>query len=169
MSIGTKELMIKMVISAWESYFQRVNKLFENLSDEQLQKQVAPGRNTGTYLLGHLVAVTDGMLPLLGFGEKLYPGLDKIFLESPDAAGLTMPSIPELRIYWKNVNNKLSENMNAMSADDWFARHNAVSQEDFTKEPHRNKLNIIINRTNHQSWHYGQLLFLQPGTGQADS
>jgi len=163
MNMGNTELMIKMVVSAWESYFQRVNKLFENLSNEQLQKQVAPGRNTGIYLLGHLTAVTDGMLPLLGFGEKLYPGLDKIFLESPDASGLKMPSVAELRTYWKTVNDKLSENIKAMNPDDWFTRHSAVSQEDFEKEPHRNKLNIIINRTNHQSWHYGQLLFLQPG------
>ena len=163
MSVGNNELMIKMVIAAWESYFQRVNKLFENLSDEQLQKQVAPGRNTGVYLLGHLTAVTDGMLPLLGFGEKLYPELDKIFLESPDASGLKTPPVAELRSYWKAVNEKLSKNINAMNPDNWFTRHSAVSQEDFLKEPHRNKLNIIINRTNHQSWHYGQLLFLQPG------
>ena len=151
-----------MVISAWESYFQRVNKLFEQLSDEQLQKQVAPDRNTGTYLLGHLTAVTDGMLPLLGFGERLFPNLDKIFLESPDGAGLEMPSLPELRENWKTVNDKLSESIKTVKADDWFTRHNAVSPEDFLKEPHRNKLNIVINRTNHQSWHYGQLLFLKP-------
>src|SRR6478735_3889359 len=159
MSIEIKELMIKMVISAWESYYQRVNKLFEKLSDEQLQKQVAPGRNTGTYLLGHLTAVTDGMLPLLGFGDRLYPNLDKIFLESPDGKGLELPSLAELREYWKKVNDKLSESIKAVKADDWFTRHSAVSPEDFLKEPHRNKLNIIINRTNHQSWHYGQLLF----------
>jgi len=163
MSIGTNELTIKMVISAWESYFQRVNKLFENLTDDQLQKQVAPGRNTGTYLLGHLTAVTDGMLPLLGFGEKLYPELDKIFLDSPDASGHKMPSLAELRNYWKTVNDKLSESIKSMKPEEWFTRHSAVSAEDFEKEPHRNKLNIIINRTNHQSWHYGQLLFLQPG------
>lgn len=162
MPVEIKEIVIKAVISAWESYYQRVNKLFEKLSDEELEKQVAPGRNTGTYLLGHLTAVTDGMLPLLGFGERLFPQLDKIFLESPDGAGLEMPSLPELRKQWRAVNDQLLENINAMKMDDWFTRHNAVSEEDFVKEPHRNKLNIIINRTNHQSWHYGQLLFLQP-------
>ena len=162
MSIEIKELIIRMVVSAWESYYQRVNKLFEKLSDEQLQKQVAPGRNTGTYLLGHLTAVTDGMLPLLGFGDRLYPQLDKIFLESPDGPELEMPSVPELREYWKIVNEKLTECIKSVKPDDWFNRHSAVSPEDFLKEPHRNKLNIIINRTNHQSWHYGQLLFLKP-------
>jgi len=36
----------------------------------------------------------------------------------------------------------------------------AVSDEDFSKEPHRNKLNVIINRTNHMSYHLGQLILL---------
>jgi hypothetical protein len=37
---------------------------------------------------------------------------------------------------------------------DWFSRHMLVSPEDFAKEPHRNKLNVIINRTNHMANHY---------------
>ena len=41
-------------------------------------------------------------------------------------------------------------------------RGNLVSAEDFAKEPHRNKLNLIINRTNHQNTHYGQLIYLKP-------
>ena len=121
---------------------------------------MAPGRNSGVLPLGHLTSVTDGMLPLLGFGEKLYPELEKPFVESSDGSGLQIPSIAELRKYWKIVNDKLAEKISSMKADDWFSRHSAVSQDDFLKEPHRNKLNIIINRTNHQSWHYGQLLFL---------
>jgi len=40
--------------------------------------------------------------------------------------------------------------------DEWFAKHSAVSAEDFAKEPHRNKLNILVNRTNHHSYHLGQ-------------
>jgi hypothetical protein len=44
--------------------------------------------------------------------------------------------------------------------DEWFTRHNNVSAADFANEPHRNKLNIIINRTNHTSYHLGQLVYL---------
>jgi hypothetical protein len=29
------------------------------------------------------------------------------------------------------------------------------------KEPHRNKLNLLMNRTNHLSYHLGQLVLLQ--------
>ncbi|MEI9945451.1 MAG: DinB family protein [Chitinophagaceae bacterium] len=159
-SIADKKVFIKMATSAWDSYNARVNKLLNTLSDVQLMAETAPGRNTGIYLIGHLIAVSDGLFPILGFGERLYPALDKIFLEAPDKSGAEMPSISELKEYWKNVNTKLDEHISKMPADDWFTRHNNVSEADFAKEPHRNKLNIIINRTGHTSYHLGQLIYL---------
>ena len=157
-----KELFIKMAVSAWDTQCVRVSKLFDELSDEQLAGETAPGRNTGIYLLGHLLAVTDGMLPLLGFGEKLYPQLEKIFLTSPDKSGLETPSVQELKKYWKEVNAKLSAGIAATTPDEWFMKHAAVSAEDFAREPFRNKLNVLINRTNHQSYHLGQIIYLKP-------
>jgi hypothetical protein len=157
-----KELFIKMVVDAWNTQCTRLTKLFDALSDEQLAAETAPARNSGIYLLGHLVAVTDGMLPLLGFGEKLYPQLEKPFLTSPDRSGLEIPTVQELREYWKVINAKLSDSIAATTPGEWFTKHNAVSAEDFAKEPHRNKLNLLINRTNHNSYHLGQLIYLKP-------
>ena len=157
-----KELFIKMTVDAWNTQVTRLTKLFDALSDEQLATQTAPDRNTGIYLLGHLVAVTDGMLPLLGFGEKLYPQLEKPFITSPDRSGLEIPTVAELRKYWTEINAKLSKHIATTTRDEWFTKHNSVSAEDFAKEPHRNKLNILINRTNHNSYHLGQLIYLKP-------
>ena len=159
-SINGKTVFIKMALSAWDTYNTRLNKLIDTLSDEQLTAETAPGRNTGIYLFGHLIAVSDGLFPILGFGERLYPKLDKIFLETPDKSGLEMPSINELKEYWKKVNAKLTDHIIRVPADEWFTRHNNVSETDFANEPHRNKLNIIINRTNHTSYHLGQLAYL---------
>ena len=157
----SKELFIKMVISGWDTHYARVNKIFDSLTDDQLKAEVAPGKNTGVYLLGHLVAVTDGMLPILGLGEKLYPQLEEPFIKAADKSGYQFPSIDELKQYWKKVNETLSAGINKMEPSDWFSKHTLVSDTDFAKEPHRNKLNIIINRTNHQAYHLGQLVFLQ--------
>lgn len=157
-----KELFIKMAVAAWDASTDQCNKLFDELSPEQLAAETSPGRNTGIYLLGHLTAVTDRMLPLLGMGERLYPQLDKVFLTSPDKSGLEMPSVQELKKYWKEVNAKLSAAIAATPADEWLAKHTSVSAEDFAKEPHRNKLNVLINRTYHQGTHYGQLIYLKP-------
>ena len=155
-----KELFIKMVLSNWELQINRMNNLLGKLSDEELSAQTAPGRNTGVYLLGHLAAVSDGLFTFLGLGERLNPAMDDIFLRNPDNSGLEKPSIAELKEYWNKVNALLADKISQIQPDEWFTRHTAVSEEDFAKEPHRNKLNIIINRTNHLSYHLGQLAYL---------
>jgi hypothetical protein len=155
-----KELFIKMVLSNWEMQINRMNNLLGKLSDEELSAQTAPDRNTGVYLLGHLAAVSDGMFTFLGLGERLNPAMDEIFLRNPDNSGIEKPSINELKDYWNKVNALLAQKINEMHAEQWFTRHTAVTKEDFAKEPHRNKLNIVINRTNHLSYHLGQLAYL---------
>lgn len=155
-----KELFIKMVLSNWELQINRMNDLLGKLSDEELSAQTAPGRNTGVYLLGHLAAVSDGMFTFLGLGERLNPEMDEIFLRNADNSGIEKPSINELKDYWNKVNALLAQKIDQLHAEEWFTRHTAVSEADFAKEPHRNKLNIVINRTNHLSYHSGQLAYL---------
>lgn len=158
--ISEKELFIKMVISNWDLQVGRMNSVLAKLSDELLSAPTAPGRNTGVYLLGHLAAVSDGMFTFLGIGERLDPAMDEIFLRNPEESDLEKPSIAELKEYWNKVNAMLSEKMSQVAPEEWFNRHTAVSEENFAKEPHRNKLNIVINRTNHLSYHLGQLVYL---------
>ena len=150
-----------MTLMAWETQNTRVNKLLDQLSDEQLYTETAPGRNRGIYLLGHLAAVSDGIIPLLGLGEKKYPELEKIFITAADKSDLKLPSVAELKKCWNDVNTTLSHHFTQIQPDEWFTKHTAVSQDDFAKEPYRNKLNILINRTNHQSYHLGQLIYLK--------
>src|SRR6267142_2923265 len=152
-----KEVFIKMVVGAWETQNARLNKLLETLSDEQLMSETAPGRNRGIYLVGHLTAITDGMLPILGWGERLHPQLENIFVTQPDKAVAKIPPLAEVKKYWESVNSKITEHIRKMEPDEWFTKHTVVSAEDFAKEPHRNKLNILVNRTNHHSYHLGHL------------
>jgi len=158
--VSEKKLFIKMVMSNWDLQVSRMNSVLTKLSDEELSSPTAPGRNTGVYLLGHLAAVSDGMFTFLGLGEKLNPAMDELFVRKPEDSGLEKPAISELKEYWNKVNAVLSEKMSQVAPEEWFNRHTAVSEEDFAKEPHRNKLNIVINRTNHISYHLGQLVYL---------
>jgi hypothetical protein len=43
-----------------------------------------------------------------------------------------------------------------MSQSDWLQRHSAVSEEEFAKDPSRNRFSILLSRTNHLSYHLGQ-------------
>ena len=156
-----QQLIIKMALDPWNTQIRKADKLFNDLSDEQLEEEVATGRNSGIYLLGHLTAIHDALFPLLGLGVKLYPPLEDIFIKSPDKSGIEKPGTKELRNSWSEVNNKLSQHFNQLAAEEWFQKHNSVSEKDFEKEPHRNKLNVVLNRTNHLVYHLGQLAFLK--------
>jgi hypothetical protein len=154
-------IMVKMALDNWNGTIKNTNKLLNELTDEQLRGDVAPGRNSGTYLLGHLAVVHDRMLPLLGFGDQAYPHLNEAFLSSPDKSGKEMPAIGELRTYWNETNDRLDKHFNSLQPHEWFQRHTSVSEEDFAKEPHRNRLNVLIGRTNHLAGHLGQMVFLK--------
>jgi hypothetical protein len=156
-----EQLIIKMVLDAWHQYQKRTDDLFRQFSDEDLLKQIAPGKNTGKYLLGHLTAVHDRMLPLLGLGQALYPTLHDDFETRGDGGQVKNYSTSDLRRYWTEVNTTLGNAMATLTFEQWFERHTAISADDFSREPHRNRLNVIINRTNHIAWHYGQLLLIR--------
>ncbi len=156
-----KKLIVKSVLDAWNSRIEAANKIFDSFTDEDLQKEVAPGRNRAIYLLGHLALVHDKMLPLLNFEPQHYAHLEDAFLNKPDKSVSEIPSAKDLRVIWKDVNSKLATHYANLSADEWFQKHSSVSAEDFVKEPHRNRLNIIIGRTNHLQYHMGQVALIK--------
>jgi hypothetical protein len=159
--MSSNQTMVKIVLDRWYAQIKNFETALTSLTDEQLQKEIAPNRNRGIYLLGHLTAVHDDMLPILNFGDKLYPELAEPFIKSPDKSVAEIPSAKELRTYWSNLNNVLTEKINSLQPDEWFQKHNSVSAEDFVKEPHRNKLNIIVTRTSHLSYHLGQFILIK--------
>ena len=156
-----QEFITKLVVDGWNVQLKAFDKLLNELSDEQLMKEIAPGKNRGIYLLGHLAAVHDRMLPLLDLGEQLFPDLNPIFIRTPDRAVEEIPSATSLRNNWTKVNEVLNNHFAKMHAEQWLQKHSSVSDEDFIKEPGRNKLNVLISRTNHLANHFGQLLLLK--------
>ena len=161
METTQQSLLVKMALMAWDTQNGYLTKLINSLQDEQLEKEIAPGKNTGVYLLGHLIAVSDGLLPLLGFGDRLYPEMEEMFLRTPDKSGLKFPAITELKKRLETVNAELNKHFESTDVDGWFSRHMSVSPEDFAKELHRNKLNVIMNRTAHMANHIGQMILLK--------
>ncbi len=157
----TNKIMIKMVFDRWYGSITHFDSLLDMLSDEQLEKEIVPGKNRGIYLLGHLIAVHDEIPRLLNVGDKMYPELYEPFLKSPDKTFGQIPSVKELRSKWSEQCAVLKQKFDSLQTDDWFEKHTAVSVEDFIKEPYRNKLNIIITRTTHLTYHTGQLILLK--------
>jgi hypothetical protein len=157
MSVTSQQLAVQVAINSWRLTLERINKTFSNLADDQVLKEVAPGRNRLIYLWGHLTAIHDAMFPILGLGERLHPELDAIFVSSPDKAGAQLPPVGELKKYWEEVNGKLLLRFASLSEAEWLQRHNAVSDEDYAKDPSRNRLAVLLSRTTHMSYHLGQI------------
>ncbi|RZJ15925.1 MAG: DinB family protein, partial [Acinetobacter sp.] len=74
------DLVVKLILDRWDASIKNCDELLGSLSDETLLQEIAPNKNRGIYLLGHLVAVHDDMLRLLDMGEKLYPELYEPFI-----------------------------------------------------------------------------------------
>lgn len=159
--MSTNQIMIKMVLDRWYSLIKTGDTLLDSITDEQLQKDIVPNKNRGIYLLGHLIAVHDEMMPLLNFGDKLYPALYEPFLKSPDRSINEIPSAKDLRAFWTKHNEVLKQKFDSLQPDEWFLKHNAISTDDFEKESHRNKLNVLLTRTTHLSYHLGQIALLK--------
>jgi hypothetical protein len=159
--MNKEQLFVKMALSAWETHIGRASELLNSLSDEQLLNEIAPNRNSGIYLIGHLIAIHDAMNDILGLGKRSHLELDEAFVQNPDHSGFDMPAVSVLKKYWNDVHQKLGDALKQLSPDEWFKRHTHMTEEDFAKEPHRNKLNVLINRTNHLAYHLGQLRLLK--------
>ncbi len=156
----TEDILVANAVDVWKGVFERAEKLFNSLSEEEMEKRVAPDRNRSIYIWGHLTATHDRAIALLGVGERLRPEFDAIFLNSAD--GMTqLPTVREIRDAWKQVSDRLNAAIVGLSAADWLEKHTAVNQEDFAKEPLRNKLAILLTRTNHLSYHLGQMVLVR--------
>ncbi len=160
-AVQTPEAMYLSTSSkAWELWVGRTGKFLDSRSDDYLLQEIAPGKNRAVYILGHLIAVNDGMIPQLRLGEALYPELKEIFITKPDGAVTDLPTVADLRTKWSQVHSKLESLFAELTPAQWLERHSTVSEEDFLLEPHRNRLSILASRTSHVAYHLGQLLLM---------
>jgi hypothetical protein len=160
--MSTENSLIDAALRGWKSNVERVDKLFSTLSPEQLEQQVTPGKNRLIYLWGHLAATNDGLLPLLGIGERLHPELDAMFITKPDRSAELTVTAQSLKSAWDKINERLWEGFSKFSPADWAGRHTAVSEEDFEREPHRNRFTVLLGRTAHFAYHLGQATLARP-------
>ena len=153
-----EQLTVRMVMASWKNTVGRADKAFSALTEAQFLREIAPGRNRIIYLLGHLTAINDAMHTILGIGERLHPELDSIFISEPDRANEGLPSVPKLMRQWSEVNGSLSEKLGRLTPQEWLQRHMAMSDEDYAKDPTRTRLSVLLSRTNHLSYHLGQII-----------
>ena len=100
----SQQLSVKVAINSWRLVAERAGKTFSNFTEDELFKEVAPGKNRVIYIWGHLIATHDAMFSILGLEPRLHPELDAIFISNPDETVAQLPSAGELKKYWDEVN-----------------------------------------------------------------
>jgi hypothetical protein len=75
---------IDLALRSWKANIDRAGTFWGALSEEELQREVAPGKNRLIYLWGHLTAVNDRMVAILGLADRLHSELDAMFVSNPD-------------------------------------------------------------------------------------
>ena len=153
------QIVINTALHSWNQWLGRADKIFSSISDEAMLMEIIPGKNRPIYIFGHLITIHDAMISQLRLGENSFSRYRSLFIEQPDRAA-ELPPIEELRAAWKQTNDALARYFAELPAEAWLDRHASVSEEDFAKEPHRNRLAILLSRTAHLSYHIGQLVLI---------
>jgi hypothetical protein len=141
----------------WDVYNRRMLKTLDAISEEDLHKPIVPGGNSPSWLLGHLADTDDALLELFGIRNRMFPELAKIYHHERGTNQSGHLSKEELTTKWKAIVAELDRAFKNWNESDWHSRHMAVSEEDFKKEPQRNKLNVMLSRVTHKASHLGQI------------
>lgn len=153
-----EQTFVDSALRSWRSNMDRAGKFFGSLSEEELEIEVAPSRNRLIYIWGHLTAMNDSILPLFGFGPRRHPELDGMFVSQPDRSVSPILSGPELKEIWRELDVLLWTKFQNLTPSEWLQRHEAVSPEEFLREPHRNRYASLLGRTAHLAYHFGQAM-----------
>src|SRR5882757_9991644 len=89
---------------------------------------------------------------LLRFGSRLNSSSETAVCRPAQSAGEN----------FENPFQRLWEGFSKFSPADWAGRHTAVSEEEFKREPNRNKFTVLLGRTAHMSYHVGQAMLARP-------
>jgi len=138
-----------------------MQKVLDTIVDQNFNSAVTPGGNSPSWLLGHLVDTDDKLLELFGIQKRLFPELEKIYHHERGTNQAGHLSKAELTSKWKAISAELDKAFKSWNEKDWMGKHTAVSEEDFKKEPQRNKLNVMLSRVSHKASHLGQIA-MQP-------
>ena len=80
----------------------------------------------------------------------------RLFTSCRTQTGFAILLGEDLKIIWQETSQLLWAGFSKLSVADWLQKHGAVSEEDFLREPHRNRFTVLLGRTAHIAYHLGQ-------------
>jgi hypothetical protein len=135
----------RIALKTWKATVGRFDDIVAASSDEELDRVEMPGTSRLSYLIGHLTALHDRLLPLLGLGDRQHAELDAEFSDERDAHRAIVVPASRLRAAWNDVNAALLAGMEGLTPEEWLERPSPLTDT--------NRLGVLLNWTNHVSLH----------------
>jgi hypothetical protein len=150
------ELYKQWKITAWW-----ISETLKSLSDEDLKKEISPGRNHGVWILGHLIQSEDELSKYLGKGDYLFPENEKLFGQKNKPGPVSSYlGIPVLRTQWEAVAGKNDKILSELTDAEWDEPH-ALIEGSIDEDYFKTKGGCVMNWILHQTYHIGQLVLLR--------
>ncbi|MBS1493433.1 MAG: DinB family protein [Bacteroidetes bacterium] len=134
--------------------------IINSLSDEDLRKEINPGKNHGVWLLGHLITCEDDFALFMGKGEITYMDYHNMFAENTKLQSVdNYPPVSEMRNKWKEMvekNKKIYAELTDAELNEPQAQ--LTGENDFCKT----KEDVASHWQVHLMYHTGQLSVLMP-------
>lgn len=137
-----------------------INYNLDQIGHGGLKKEIAPGKNHGVFLLGHILTSEDSISLFLGKGELLYPEYNLIFTSGSKLQ--PADKYPSTELLREQLNKVFQRNTNLyseMSDSELNEPHSLLKgkmEDDFFKT----KEGVITKFLAHQLHHTGQLSIL---------
>ena len=142
-------LFSRIALRTWKATVGRFDDIVAALPDEELEREVTPGKSRLFYLVGHLTALNDRLLPVLGLGERRHEELDAEFGEERDDHRASALSPRRVRQLWNEVNAALVAGMERLTPEQWLEAPVSVTAP--------SRLSVLLAWTAHVSLHATQM------------
>lgn len=150
----------KLIARQYEECIGWANWKLNSLSDKDLEKETAPGKNTGIWLFGHLITCEDDFALFMGKGGITYPEYQKMFGEgTKPLPAENYPSVSEMRAKWKEMLAKNKKIYDELKDEEFDEPHAELKDEN---DPCKTKEDIMIHWQVHLMYHVGQIGMITP-------
>jgi hypothetical protein len=141
----------------WKTTASWITGRLDSFTDDELALEIAPGKNHGVWILGHLIESEDDLSKYIGKGEMIFPHYEEIFGQgSILRPAHDYPPVAQLRREWKQVLAKNDALLAAMTDEEWNEPHTQLCAGE-TDDFFRTKGRCVSIWCLHQMYHCGQL------------
>jgi len=138
-----------------------ISETLKSLTDEDLCKEIDPGKNHGVWILGHLFQSEDELSGYFGKGGYIFPEYESLFgQKNKTALPSSYPDVSFLRKQWETVKAKNDKILSELSDEEWNEPH-ALIEGNLENDYFKTKGGCIMNWILHQTYHIGQLVLLR--------